>query len=406
LYRKGAYGVLIGNALITGGEEMKQAYAMLLAGMFVISGCVDVPRQSDQEQQQPSQVTTNQETTDPPGPAASPEPTQAREGEPEGESEVIADQLEIPWSIEQSGDTFYITERSGNIAKINNGTVERQAVKLKKELATASEAGLLGFVLAADFAESSQAYAYYTYKDQAAQYNRIVRLQLEADGGGGWQEIDVLVDQIPSGSVHHGGRLQLGPDGLLYATTGDASETDLAQDPKSLGGKILRINLDGSVPADNPFPDSYVYSLGHRNPQGLAWLPDGTMYASEHGSSANDEINVIAAGGNYGWPLIRGNEEQEGLLTPLFTSGDEATWAPSGMAHYQGKLYVAALRGTAVLEFDLQTQESRKLISDLGRIRDVRVVDNRLYFVSNNTDGRGAAAESDDKLYVITLPEG
>ena len=316
------------------------------------------------------------------------------------ELEVVAENLDAPWSIEKIDDIFYLTERSGSIVKIENGEMERQRVEFEKDLATASEAGLLGFVLAPDFQESNLAYAYYTYEDSTGQFNRIITLHLEDNV---WMEEGLLLDKIPSGSYHHGGRLKMGPDGKLYATAGDASEPDLAQDPSSLGGKILRMNLDGSTPNDNPFSDSFVYSYGHRNPQGMTWLPDGTLYASEHGNSANDEINRIEAGQNYGWPIIEGHEEQDGMVSPLFTSGEESTWAPSGMANHNGKLYVAALRGTAVLEFDLKTGEYREVITDLGRIRDVRIEDNYLYFISNNSDGRGNPEDNDDKLYRIPL---
>ncbi|WP_176449618.1 sorbosone dehydrogenase family protein [Lentibacillus sp. CBA3610] len=316
--------------------------------------------------------------------------------------EVIAENLEVPWSIEKLEDTFYLTERSGSIVEIGNGEVERQTVELEQEVSTASEAGLLGFVLAPDFSESNLAYAYYTYEDSDGQYNRIVTLRLEDNV---WREESLLLDQIPSGAYHHGGRIKIGPDGYLYATAGDASNSEIAQDPDSLGGKILRMNLDGSIPSDNPFPDSYVYSYGHRNPQGLTWTSDGTLYASEHGNNANDEVNMIEAGQNYGWPVIEGNEEQEGMVAPQFTSGDESTWAPSGMDNYNGNLYVAALRGSAVLEFDLETGEHREVITDLGRIRDVLVDDDYLYFISNNGDGRGTPENSDDRLYRISLSE-
>lgn len=318
------------------------------------------------------------------------------------ELEVIGENLDVPWSIENINNTFYLTERSGFIVKIENGEMERQSVELEKDLATASEAGLLGFVLAPDFQESNIAYAYYTYVDSSGQFNRIITLHLEDNV---WREESLLLDKIPSGSYHHGGRIKIGPDGKLYATAGDASEGEIAQDPNSLGGKILRMNLDGSIPSDNPFPDSYIFSFGHRNPQGITWLPDGTLYASEHGNSANDEINRIEAGQNYGWPIIEGDDEQDGMVSPLFTSGEESTWAPSGMANHNGKLYVAALRGSAVLEFDLETGEYREVITDLGRIRDVRIEDNYLYFISNNSDGRGNPQTNDDKLYRIPLSE-
>ncbi len=164
--------------------------------------------------------------------------------------EVIAENLESPWSIVKYENTFYVTEREGAIVRIEKGELERQKVELKEELSTASEAGLLGFVLAPDFNETNMASAYYTYEDSSGQFNRIVTLRLENNV---WIEETLLLDQIPSGSYHHGGRIKIGPDGTLYATVGDASEALIAQDPNSLGGKILRMNLDGSIPSDNPF---------------------------------------------------------------------------------------------------------------------------------------------------------
>lgn len=314
--------------------------------------------------------------------------------------DTVAENLHAPWAISKIEDTFFITERTGNIVKITGDEIVTQQVELKQQRSTASEAGLLGLVLAPDFAQSNEAYAYYTYENGGEQFNRIVVLQLDGDV---WKETALLLDEIPSGTYHHGGRLQIGPDGKLYATTGDASNRDIAQDVNSLGGKILRLNLDGSIPTDNPFDNSYVYSYGHRNPQGITWAPDGTMYASEHGNSANDEINRIEAGQNYGWPMIEGNETQDGLVSPLFTSGNDTTWAPSGMGYYNNILYVAALRGTALLQFNLATNDMREVVTDLGRIRDVLIEGDTLYFISNNSDGRGNPLENDDKLYRIKL---
>ena len=314
--------------------------------------------------------------------------------------EVIAESLNIPWSIEKTGDLFYLSERTGGIVKNEDGMAEKQSVKLEKELATASEAGFLGFVLSPDFEQSKIAYAYYTYVDESGQFNRIVTLLYEGDT---WKEESILLDKIPSGTRHHGGRIEIGPDEKLYATTGDAGDTSTPQDLKSLGGKILRLNLDGIIPSDNPFPNSFVYSYGHRNPQGITWSPDGTMYASEHGNDANDEINLIKPGQNYGWPIIEGNEEKEGMVTPLFTSGPDSTWAPSGLSYIDDKLYVAALRGEAVLEFDLPNKNENEFITGLGRVRDVFVDGEYLYFITNNTDGRGNPSENDDKLYRIRL---
>lgn len=314
--------------------------------------------------------------------------------------ESLAVKLHTPWAINYSDGDFYLSERPGTITAVKNGESIRQSVELQKPLSSVSEAGLLGFVLAPDFSETNEAYAYYTYEEDGLPFNRIIQLELQNDQ---WRETGVLIDGIPSGNVHHGGRLALGPDGKLYATAGDASKPELAQDLDSLAGKILRLNLNGSIPEDNPFPNSYVYSYGHRNPQGLAWAGDGTMYASEHGPSANDEINEITAGTNYGWPEITGDETKDGMESPLFTSGDNQTWAPSGIAYHEGKLYAAGLRGEAVLRFDLETGEIEEYISNLGRMRDVLVSDGQLYYISNNTDGRGTPGENDDQLYTVPL---
>jgi len=354
---------------------MKKAnLLLLLLLLFVLGGCSKT-KQQDEKTENATTLTTSK-------------------------LDIIADNLQAPWSIQKSGDVFYLSERPGNIVKIEDGRVERQHVELSKELSTASEAGLLGFVLAPDFLESKRAYAYYTYVDDSKQFNRIITLMLLDNK---WKEESLLVDRINSGTYHHGGRLKIGPDGKLYATVGDATEPMLAQNLSTLEGKILRLHLDGTIPDDNPFPNSYVYSFGHRNPQGLTWTSDGKMYASEHGNSANDEINIIQKGQNYGWPIIEGSEEQQGMVAPIVTSEYNTTWAPSGMDNNEEKLYVAALRGTAILEFTIETLEKRELVSGLGRIRDLYVDNQFLYFISNNTDGRGNPLINDDKLYRIPL---
>jgi glucose/arabinose dehydrogenase len=314
------------------------------------------------------------------------------------EIEVVAQELRVPWSISKVNQVFYVSERTGSIVKIDNGKMERQTVDLEKPLAKAAEAGLLGFVLDPGFPDNQQAFAYYTYENEQGQFNRVVVLQLEENM---WTEDRILLDGIPSAAYHHGGRMKIGQDGKLYITTGDATNPELSQDLKSLNGKILRMNVDGSIPMDNPFENSYVYSYGHRNPQGLVWIGD-TLYSSEHGQSAHDEVNLIKPGANYGWPVIEGTENKAGMETPLFQSGEE-TWAPSGMVAHNGKLYAATLRGNAVREFDLDRKVTSPVITGLGRIRDVWVDGEYLYFVSNNTDGRGNPDEKDDKLYRVLL---
>ena len=311
-----------------------------------------------------------------------------REATAEPESfEEVGTNLQIPWSINQFGDEFYISERVGTIAHVKaDGKVEHQKVEFSSPLANVSEAGLLGFVLSPTFKESKAAFAYYNYDDGKGPFNRIVTLKLE---GNVWKEVATLLDGISTGSVHHGGRLEFGPDNMLYATIGDGANPNLAQDPQSKNGKILRLN-------NNQWE---VVSLGHRNPQGLAWNEAGELFAAEHGQSAKDEINKIVEGQNYGWPIIEGSEKREGFVTPLLHSGVNDTWAPSGMTFHKGKLYVAALRGEGILVVNTETGEVEDKITGFGRIRDVFSNGEELYFVTNNRDGRGTPGADDDKLY-------
>jgi len=242
-------------------------------------------------------------------------------------------------------------------------------------------------VLKKDFLKSHEAYAYYTYDLEGVPVNRIVTLRYD---GNSWHEKDILLDGIVSGPVHHGGRLALSPNGILYATIGDGANPDSAQDTNLFNGKIIRLT------DDNTFE---LVSFGHRNSQGLAWDVNGVLYASEHGQSANDEINKIETGNNYGWPIIEGTELGEGMETPLLTSGTSETWAPSGITFHKGLLYVAALRGEAILVIDPLAGKLIKKIDGYGRIRDVFSDGKSLYFITNNTDGRGKPAEYDDVLY-------
>lgn len=316
-----------------------------------------------------------------------------------GGREILAEGLEAPWEISIADDTFYITERNGTIVSIRNGEMERKHVQLERPLAEQSEAGLLGMAFPDQFPETRTALIYYSYQSENAIFQRVAAVEEREDE---WVETGVILDEIPGGNFHQGGRLQFGPDGYLYVTTGDASTPELAQDPDSLGGKILRLEPDGSIPADNPFENSYVYSLGHRNPQGLAWGEDGELYATEHGNQAHDEINRIEAGLNYGWPLIEGDESDDKMEQPVIHSG-ENTWAPSGMAHYGGEFYFAALRGEGLLKFKPAERDIEELVSDAGRVRDVLAADGGVYIVTNNTDGRGNPEETDDRLIFVPL---
>jgi glucose/arabinose dehydrogenase len=299
--------------------------------------------------------------------------------------------LVSPWSIDYDGERFFISEKAGTIIKgEQDGKFIREDVHLSAPLSDAAESGLLGFVLKKDFQVSHEAYAYYTYDLEGAPVNRIVTLYYD---GGSWYEKKILLDGIESGPVHHGGRLALSPDGILYATIGDGANPDSAQAPDSFNGKILRLN------EKNTFE---IVSTGHRNPQGLTWDENGVMYASEHGQSANDEVNIIKKGKNYGWPVIEGKESGDGMETPFITSGSSETWAPSGMAFHKGLLYIAALRGEAILVIDPTDGKLLNKIEGFGRIRDVFSDGKSLYFITNNTDGRGNPTKEDDVLYQLT----
>lgn len=318
------------------------------------------------------------------------------------QAEIIATDLTIPWNITKNNNTFYLSQRSGNMIKVDEGSGSKtvQNVQVTKDILHEGEGGLLGFILDPEFSETHEAIAYHTYEQNGDIYNRIVTLKLNQNT---WEEIGVILEGIPGGRIHNGGRIKIGMDGKLYATVGDAGNPDHAQNKESLAGKILRIELDGTVPNDNPFKNSFVYSFGHRNPQGLAWDDNDRLYSTEHGQTAHDEINLIEPGKNYGWPIIEGNEQAPDMVTPLFQTGED-TWAPSGIAISKGKIYVATLRGESIKVFNLADKKVDTLFQNVGRLRDV-LIEKELYTITNNRDGRGNPRDGDDKLLKISLDE-
>ncbi|MEH7237255.1 PQQ-dependent sugar dehydrogenase [Bacillus sp. JJ1562] len=314
---------------------------------------------------------------------------------------IIATNLTIPWMITKSDGTFLIPERVGKLSEIEEATgkVTPQQLKLQKEILHEGEGGFLGFTLAPDFQATNEAFMYHTYLEAGEIYNRVIRVERI---GSTWEEKTLLLEGIPGGRIHNGGRVKIGPDHKLYVTAGDGGVPELAQDLSSLAGKTLRMNLDGSIPDDNPFPNSYVYSYGHRNPQGLAWDEDDNLYSTEHGQSAHDEINLIEPGKNYGWPIIEGNETKPDMITPIYHTGEE-TWAPSGIDYANGQLYIATLRGSKVRSYEIATGRIEVVLDMNSRMRDVFIEDGKLYTITNNKDGRGNPMEDDDKLLSILL---
>ena len=332
-------------------------------------------------------------------------------------AETVVGNLRIPWSIDWTPDgTALFTERDGNLRVIYDGVLESEPL-LSIDVGDV-EGGLLGLAVDPDFEENQYIYLYYTYTENSAPINKVVRYQFS---NGTVTEDLVLLDGIPGAQYHDGGRIQFGPDEKLYITTGDAGNPSLAQDSDSLAGKILRINRDGTVPAGNPFANSTVWSIGHRNPQGIDWDEYGNLVASEHGpsggirGSAHDEINLIVPGANYGWPDIIGGDSAEGLQTPILHTGRE-TWAPSGAEFYDGdkiagwigKYFVAALRGAHLHMIDIDPQthtvlSHEKLFQDeFGRLRDVQTgPDGFLYVLTSNRDGRGTPEPIDDRILRI-----
>lgn len=317
--------------------------------------------------------------------------------------EVIATDLDIPWNITKQDNTYYLSQRSGSVFKVDGetGAKTKQAVNVTKKVLHVGEGGLLGFILSPNFESTQEAYAYHTYELNGHVFNRIVLLQLNQNQ---WQEKAIILEGISGGRIHNGGRIKIGPDGKLYATAGDAGNPDNAQNINSLAGKILRMELDGSIPKDNPIANSYVFSYGHRNPQGLAWDENGKLYSSEHGQTAHDEINQVEPGKNYGWPVIEGDETASNMVSPLFHTGKE-TWAPSGIEIKNGKIYVATLRGESIRVVDIAGKKEQVLFESVGRMRDVLIEDDVLYTITNNRDGRGNPREGDDRLFRLSIIE-
>jgi glucose/arabinose dehydrogenase len=316
---------------------------------------------------------------------------------PVGDPVEVASGLVAPWSVAFAGDTALISERdTGRILELLPNGSTRVVGEVSASVPR-GEGGLLGLAVDAE--------ALYVFSTNEAS-GRIERYELSgAPGELSLGRPRTILSDLPAANVHNGGRLGFGPDGMLYASVGDAGDRASAQDLDALSGKILRMTPEGDVPDDNPFAGSLVYSYGHRNVQGIAWSDDGTMFASEFGQDTWDELNVIEPGGNYGWPDAEGAGGGTGFIDPVQQwRPDEAS--PSGIAVAGETIFIAGLRGQVLIAVPVTDPASSVDLfrGEYGRLRDVvSAPDGTLWFVTNNTDGRGNPRDGDDRVLGVEL---
>lgn len=319
--------------------------------------------------------------------------------------QIVATNLQKPWAMSFADGKIFFTEKVGRIRVIDNGTLVNDSVA-DLHVADITDAGLLGIATHPDFEKNHFIYVYFTYKEGDNLWNKVLRITVYDDK---ITDAKVILDKIPGAEFDNGGVLKFGPDKKLYIGTGDATDQNATQDLNSLAGKILRLNDDGSIPQDNPFPNSPVYSYGHRNPQGFAWDDMGNMYETEEGPTTNDEINLIKPGKNYGWPAeeCTGTSQYQAALVCYNPS-----IGPAGIVYYStGKLdmksglVLAALIGHGLYQLPVGNEtalEQKTILDGVGRIRDVNEgPDGYLYILTSNTDGRGFPDKTDDKLLRI-----
>jgi glucose/arabinose dehydrogenase len=379
--------------------------------MLLLAGCqTGEPAPDDTTAQEPAPEATSglgddadadaRDQPEPGGDAA--DPADEPKDEPNAEVEVVTSDvitgLDAPWDLALvADDRIVVTERdTGRLLEIDDdGTTELRTFGID----ATGEGGLLG--LAVHPEDDTILYAYLT----AEADNRVVRFGLDAEG-----EAEPILTGIPKAPVHNGGRIAFGPDGMLYVATGDAAEPRLAPDGSSLAGKILRVTPDGAVPADNPAADSPVFSLGHRNVQGLAWDTEGDLWAAELGPDVDDEINRVEPGEDHGWPEVTGAPGDDRYVDAAFVAQPaEASWSGAVILHdgaipqWEGDLFVAALRGQRLWRLDLDdgavVDVEELLVGEFGRLRTVVVgPDGALWVLTSNRDGRGSPVDGDDRV--------
>ncbi|MDX1578309.1 MAG: PQQ-dependent sugar dehydrogenase [Gemmatimonadota bacterium] len=348
--------------------------------------------------------------------------TLSRGASPPLRVETLVGGLDTPWDLAWGPDDhLWVSERPGRISRVDPATGAIALVG-RLEVFETGESGLMGLAFHPDFAREPWVYAVHTYGGRGRMRNQLVRMRFDGERLG---SPEVLLNEIPGQWNHDGSRLAVGPDRLLYMTTGDAGQADLAHDLGSLAGKILRLTLEGEPAPDNPF-GSAVYSWGHRNPQGLAFHPStGLLYSAEHGPGTDDEVNLIREGEDYGWPEVRGYCDGASRTEERYCREHEvveplAAWTPTvGIAgldvytgglvpEWDGDLLVTSLRGASLFHLDL-SDDGRRVVDreavirgQYGRLRDVLVgPEGEIYVATSNRDGRGDPAEDDDRILVL-----
>ena len=377
---------------------MRHATAILCA---LLLGLLAACSGDDEPQAGPNSPASSEETGESESPttaSASPEQTAVLSARVGG---IVAGGLEVPWGLAFLPDgSALVSERDSARIKKVSAAGDVSSVGRVRGVRPGGEGGLLGIALSPSYDSDRLLFAYFTAGDD----NRIVRMTYD---GQGLADQRTILDGIPSGGIHNGGRIAFGPDGFLYVGTGESGDTGLSQDRGSLGGKILRITAEGKPAPDNPFGDSAVYSLGHRNVQGLAWDANGQLWAAEFGQNTWDELNRIEAGGNYGWPEVEGRSDEDRFVNPVRQwSTDEAS--PSGIAIAGNAVYMAGLRGARLWQIPIPGgkagQPKALLTGDYGRLRSVGVApDGSLWVTTSNRDGRGEPRGNDDRIIRLTL---
>lgn len=319
-----------------------------------------------------------------------------------GTPKTVSSGWSIPWGLSWlPNGSALITERdSFKVYTLAQDGTKKQIGKVPDVVTTGGEGGLLSIAVSPSWKTDHYVYVMHT----ASEGNRIARMTFDGSTLGDYK---VLVDGIKKNKYHNGGRIKFGPDGYLYATTGEAQTPDLAQDKKSLNGKILRMTPDGKPAPGNPF-DSLVYSYGHRNPQGITWDAQGRLWEGEFGDSKYDELNLIEPGKNYGWPKCEGKCSTSGMTNPK-RQWPVAEASPSAVAYADGAIYMAALRGERLWRIPVDGTNAGTpkayYTNDYGRLRTVESVPGKksLWLTTTNADNNGDGGPGSDKVFQIDL---